>query len=112
MEYKNDPKVEPVAVKKVEKATAEDVKKTETDLPVSPKAVAQGKGEVPVSASVEEGDETVRRNDAFGTVGPLAQPVTGRMSEGVRQEIEMHGVATDPLTGRLLTKDDLNKNTK
>lgn len=31
------------------------------------------------------------------------------ISEGTRQEIEMHGKAVDPFTGKILTRDDLNK---
>lgn len=101
--------VEPLATKEVRTATAEDVERATTDLPAPPKAIAEAQGEVPVSAAVEEGDDVVRRNDVQGTLGPVAAPTQGRMSEGVRADLEQAGAAVDPLTGRVLTREDLPK---
>jgi len=104
--------VETMVTKDVQTATAADVERASTDLPVPPKAVAEAKGEIPVSGSVQEGDDVVRRNDVQGTLGPVAVQTEFPLSEGVRQELLLHGAATDPATGRLLTRDDLPSDDK
>jgi hypothetical protein len=104
------PRVDPIEAKTVKTASEADVKTAnDTDVPVSPKALAKAKGETPVSKSVEQGDDVVRRNDYEGTLGPVAHGAKPFLSEGVRSEIEMHGVALDPVTGQTLTRDDLPK---
>lgn len=110
-ETRPDQATAPISAKTPRKATAAEEQRTDTDLAVNPKAVAEAKGEQPVSLSVEQGDTVVDRNDYQRTIGKVAPEVTGRMSEGVRAELEMNGVARDPLTGRMLTRDDLPKDT-
>lgn len=105
--------VEPITEKTTHAATAAEVKRADVaedapgELPVSPKETAIAAGEIPVSGSVEKGDEVVRRNDAQGTLGPVAGAPLPFMSEGVRAEIEMRGSSVDPMTGKRLTRDDL-----
>lgn len=43
----------------------------------------------------------------FGDKPRVAPPPKFGMSEGVRQEIELTGQATDPYTGKKLTREDL-----
>lgn len=99
--------VEPITEKDTKTATAADVKRASTTLNAPAKLVAAAKGQVPVSKSVEAGDEVVRRNDVDGTLGPVADVPKPFLSEGVRADIVMHGAAVDPITGALLTRDDL-----
>lgn len=91
--------VEPISEKTVRKATKAEVERAGSGV------VA---GEVPVSGSVTEpGQDVVRRNDVEGTIGPVSPGPAPFISEGVAQDIEMHGFAVDPVTGRRLTRDDL-----
>jgi len=62
-----------------------------------------------VSKSVEKGDDVVNRNDYEGTLGPVADGGKHFLSEGVRSDLELYGVAVDPTTGKTLTRDDLPK---
>lgn len=83
---------EPISEKDVHQASAADVE-----------------GDAPVSGSVNEGDDVVRRNDVEGTLGPVAEVPPPFLSEGVRSDIELYGSTVDPVTGRRMTRDDLPK---
>jgi hypothetical protein len=61
----------------------------------------------PVSKAVDKGDETVKRDDVQGTIGPVEPAEKPFISEGVRNDILLHGSTIDPLTGKTLTKADL-----
>lgn len=51
----------------------------------------------------------VRMSKLEQKIGTGVARRTFAMSEGVRQDIELHGVATDPATGETFTRDDLGR---
>jgi hypothetical protein len=70
--------------------------------------VAALTGEPPTPAAPDPQAALTPASDPDPEVQPDPQPAKRPfMSEGVRQDLLIHGSAVDPVTGRKLTRDDL-----
>lgn len=85
-----------------------------------PAVVARGGrqvgGQLPEMSKQELADFNQEVQDLRGRLakleallGPASARRTFVMSEGVRQDVELHGYATDPLTGETFTREDLGR---
>lgn len=80
-----------------------------------PAVVARG-GQLPEMSKQELADLNQEVQDLRGRLakleallGPASARRTFVMSEGVRQDVELHGHATDPATGETFTREDLGR---